>query len=220
MNATLSAWVNIPITWNQIGQVVPSTGLPGRPEVQGVLGRVIWNRAPQFGRGRFETPMSRNDFFDVPGFESPRVPQSMLDNERLLWTGNTGYVGHDFDAKNFSFEQSVLNGKGGIELVYDEQMYERDVSLPFDSFSGPNEWRVDISSHLTNDSPNPNVGKVLGWGGRDPRYASTYREAKRATVFMSWISRKTMGGSSIWEIMCSPDSIMSKPLIGSIESTG
>ena len=180
MNARLSAWVNIPLTWNHIGQVVPSTGLPGQPEVQGVLGRVIWNRAPEFGRGRFESPHHIHDFWgnSVPGFINPRVPPSILDNERLLWTGTTSHVEHDFDVKNFSIEQGLFNGKGGIELVFDEQNYERNSNLPFDQ-----DWRVDISSHLTNDQPNPNVGKVLGWGGSDPFFSSTFREAKRATVF-------------------------------------
>ena len=57
-------------------------------------------------------------------------------------------------------------------------MYERNASLPFDQ-----DWKIDISSHLTNDQPNPNVGKLLGWGGVDPAYFSTFRAAKRATVF-------------------------------------
>ena len=47
LNARLSAWVNIPLTWNHIGQVHPSTGLPDSPEVEGVLARVIWNKAKE-----------------------------------------------------------------------------------------------------------------------------------------------------------------------------
>jgi hypothetical protein len=186
LNARLSAWVNIPITWNYPGQVVPSVGLPGQPEVAGVLGRVIYNKAKELGRGRFETPMSISDFWGsaVPGFIAPRVSSSILDNEKLLWTGKTNHVEHDFDARNFSLEQSLFNGKGGIEIVYDSQMYEREASLPFDSFSGgQGDLRIDISSHLTNDQPNPNVGRVLGWGGHDPVYASTSRESVRATAF-------------------------------------
>ena len=180
LNARLSAWVNIPITWNHIGQHHPSTGLPDSPEVAGVLARVIWNKAPEYNRGRFETPMTISDFWGsgVPGFISHRVPASILDNESLLWSGNTNYVGHEFEAQNFSLEQGFLNGKGGIELVYDEQMYERNASLPFDQ-----DWKIDISSHLTNDQPNPNVGKLLGWGSHEPAYFSTFRSAKRATIF-------------------------------------
>jgi len=186
MNARLAAWVNIPVTWNHIGQVVPSTGLPGQSEVAGVLGRVIWNKAKQYGRGRFETPMFINDFWynSVPGFSSPRIPQSMLDNETLLWTGKTSNVRHDFHVRNFSLEQSLFNGRGGFEVVVDEQMYERNVVIPFDDYSGSqNDWRIDTSSHLTNDQPNPNVGRILGWGGNDPQYFSTAREAERATLF-------------------------------------
>ena len=179
-NNRLAAWVNIPLTWNHPDQVIPSVGLPGQPEVAGVLGRVIWNKTPQYGRGRFETPMSISDYFSgaIPGFIGPRVPQSMLDNETILYSGKTSHVEHDFDAKNFALEQSLFNGKGGIELVYDVQTYERESLIGFN-----NDWRIDTVSHLTNDQPNPNVGKLLAWGGADPQYASTWREATRFTAF-------------------------------------
>ena len=161
--------------------------------------------------------MTISDFLGggVPGFISYRVPASILDNESLLWSGNTNYVGHEFEAQNFSIEQGFLNGKGGIELVYDEQMYERNASLPFDQ-----DWKIDISSHLTNDQPNPNVGKLLGcWGSHEPAYFSTFRAAKRATVFYEHDFAENDGWLNHLGITFSRDCIMSKQSIASIETT-
>ena len=173
-----SAWVNIPLTWGDPDQVIPSTGIPGRPEIQGVHARLIYDRIyDEVHRGTFNTPMSRA-VTQGGGFTAPRVPQSMMDNERILISGNSDHLEHDFDAKTFTLEQTLFNGKGGFEVSYDEQMYERDSLLTFD-----NELRVDTSSHLTNDQPNPNLGKVLLWGYLRPLYVSTAREATRATAF-------------------------------------
>ena len=200
-----SAWVNIPIAWGDPDQVTPSVGFPGRPEIQGVHARLRYNKIKEAGydylkrRDIFNTPMSRA-VTQGTGFTAPRVSQSMLDNERILISGKSDHVEHDFDAKTFTLEQTLFNGKGGFELSYDEQMYERDSLLTFD-----NELRVDTSSHLNNDQPNPNLGKVLLWGHMRPLYVSTAREATRATAFyeldftdqdgfLGWLGRHTFTG--------------------------
>jgi hypothetical protein len=104
---------------------------------------------------------------------------NVLDNRKLLLEGTTEFASHDWDAINVALEQSLFNGKGGIELVYDKQDYNRFELFPWDE-----EVRVDVSSHLVNDQPNPNVGRAFFYGfAVDPLDRTTTRESHRATAF-------------------------------------
>lgn len=177
-----SWWVNVPLIWNGPDAVIPSVGLPGQENVAGVLGRTLWNTVPA-PRGRFETLHSTSIYSGTrtPGFTQPVILNpNILNNEDLLISGTTDHVSHDFDALNFVLEQELFNGKGGLELVYDEQSYENFNSTPFTN----QEIRVDTASHLTNDQPNPNVGKAFIWSNPyNPQESSTSRKAYRATGF-------------------------------------
>jgi hypothetical protein len=178
---TLSAWVNVPITWNDINSPIPSVGLPGRPEVEGVDARIIWNTTPG-SRGRFETLHTTTIYRDgrTPGFIQPVIQDTnVIDNRKLLLEGTTEFASHDWDVKNVALEQSLFNGKGGIELVFDEQSYNNYEVFPWDE-----EVRIDVSSHLSNDQPNPNVGRALIYSRNyEPETSTTTREAYRATAF-------------------------------------
>ncbi len=200
---TLSAWVNIPITWNDINSPIPSVGLPGQPEVQGVKGRVLWNTVPA-PRGRFEVLHSTTIYSGgrTPGFTPPVVmDRNIIDNTKLLLEGTTEFASHDWDAKNFAFEQSLFNGKGGIELVVDEQTYNNYEIFPWDE-----EIRIDTASHLTNDQPNPNAGRALIYSrSHPPTDRTTTRDSLRATAFyelnmterdgpLGWLGKHTFTG--------------------------
>ena len=178
---SLSAWVNIPITWNDVNSPVPSVGLPGQPGVQGVLGRINWNKVPA-PRGRLETLHTTTIFRsgNTPGFTQPVIMDTnVLDNRKLLLEGTTEFASHDWNATNFALEQALFNGKGGIEFVYDQQDYNAYESFPWDE-----DVRIDVSSHLTNDQPNPNVGRALIQSrGTQPSERTTTRESLRATAF-------------------------------------
>lgn len=177
----LSAFVNIPLVFNNPDARIPSVGFQGQEDVAGVLARVFWNGtgAP---RGRFEVIHSASIYSAArtPGFTRPVVlNQNILNNEDLLISGTTDFVSHDFDALNFAFEQEFFNGKGGLELVYDEQSYANFSVQPWNR-----DIRIDTSSHLTNDQPNPNLGKAFIWSSPyNPQETSTFREAYRATAF-------------------------------------
>ncbi len=200
---TNGPWVNIAITWNDINNPVPSVGLPGRPEVQGVLGRVNWNRVPA-PRGQFNTYQSTTIFRDgfTPGFTQPVIMDTnVIDNRKLLLEGTTEFASHEWDATNIALEQELFNGKGGIELVYDQQDYNN-----FEIFHWDEEVRIDVASHLSNDQPNPNAGRALIYSrNHSPVDRTTTREAYRATAFYeldftendgwtSWLGRHILTG--------------------------
>lgn len=111
------------------------------------------------------------------------TPYSIWDNrERLLVAG--GFLStQDFDTHNITLEQSFLEGKAGIELVYDEQQYDtRNQSAGTNDFIG---WlTVDVTAKLADGSPNPNLGRPLI---RSHVYNEGNnfgdREGKRATAF-------------------------------------
>ena len=62
---------------------------------------------------------------------------------------------------------------------------------------GSEEIRIDTSSHLTNDQPNPNVGRALIHSrGKQPSDRTTRREAYRATAFYELDLTENDGWSS------------------------
>ncbi len=174
-----SAWVNIPITWNDVNSSVPSVGIPGRPEVQGVKARILWNNNAS-PRGRFETLHSTTQIRWITGFTRPVIQdRNVLDNTKLLIEGTTEFASHDWDAANYVLEQELFNGKGGIEFVYDSQSYKTYEIFPWDE-----EIRIDVGTHLTNDQPNPNVGRAMFYArSTQPTERLTDRDAYRATAF-------------------------------------
>jgi len=177
-------FVQLPVIYNSPTAQVASVGIPGDPTVAGVDGRILW-RAADHGRARFDiiatvAPEFRGAF---PGFIRPVIMnRNVLDYENLLITGNLGQVEQDFDVQNFAFEQTFLNGKAGIELVYDSQRYENSTFLPYDS-AGSDVY-VDVSEYHANDLPNPNLGKAfIDTTGTPSTDEKKEREAFRATVF-------------------------------------
>ncbi len=178
-----SAWALQPVVYNDPNSSVSSVGFPGRPEVNGTLGLTNWQLTDaRAQRGQFATlattTIYRNPW--TPGFTQPVIMDTnVLDNRKLLLEGTTEFASHDWDVFNVALEQSLFNGKGGIELVYDEQDYNRFELFPWDE-----EVRVDVSSHLVNDQPNPNVGRAFFYGfAVDPLDRATNRESLRATAF-------------------------------------
>ena len=178
-----SAWALNGLVFNDVNSSVPSVGLPGRPEVVGTQGLVNWQRtAARAQRGRFETLATTTIYRPpwTPGFTQPVIMDTnVLDNRKLLLEGNTEFATHDFDVTNIAFEQSLFNGKGGIELVYDDQSYNTTELFPWDE-----EVRIDVSSHLANDQPNPNVGRAFFYAfAIDQPVRITTRETYRTTAF-------------------------------------
>jgi len=120
-------------------------------------------------------------------YKVPTVPYNVFDNENLLLSGNTNEVVQDFDAWNITLEQVLFDGKGGIEISYDEQNYDTVSSLAFGGNGGGdrNVLQIDVNEILPSGSPNPNVGRPLISADqvRSKSRDNNRNEALRATAF-------------------------------------
>ncbi len=202
-------YIQLPVVYNDLKAQTPTIGL-SNPNVSGTLGRVLFQAVPGSTVNRFDL-LSTEPFeakvemrgFAVPVFQDRKV----LDNTNMLITGKTSRVEQDFDAQNLTFEQTLFEGKAGIELAYDTQSYELDSKQPFRHGRESDVW-IDVSEYLSNYEPNPNVGRPFmvnrpTWMPYD--YDLTERKAYRATAFvdldfshkegkLSWLGRHVFTG--------------------------
>ena len=100
----------------------------------------------------------------------------------------------EFDAYNVAIEQSLFDGKGGLELAYDKQNYESYAYTPYSWLTYL--FMPDINVKLPNGDSNPNFGRPMladvGWGSSK----EFDREATRATGFYNFDLREVGGGSN------------------------
>ena len=197
--------------------------IPGT-QFHGALGRTRYNFGgrPRQAWGHFVNASyySRTYF---PGYTVASLPLSVFDNTNMLLAGTTNRVERDFDAGSIVLEQGFFKGKAGIEFAYDKQSYDNWFRLPFTggSNSAQNNFGdvvIDVQQYLSNDRPNPNVGRMMvslfgdpGSEGRSLsgwRESKTDREAKRLTLFgdfdfrkrngwMKWLGRHVVTGLSM-----------------------
>ncbi len=150
----------------------------------------------------------------MPNFVTKSLPLSVFDNENMSLAGTTNLTTQDFDATNFTLEQTFMDGKAGIEINYDRQNYATFRRFPFNSGGfqvSYNDVVVDINEYRNDETPNPNVGRlmaftsgnrqsnVLGYETRD-----IDREANRTTAFynldftesdnVSWLGKHVFTG--------------------------
>ena len=183
------------LVYNQPNAQTPSVGLSDS-SIQGLMGRMTFNRAttgPNVGRPASNLHRTESIFFApfITGFTVPVImDRNIFDNENHMIAGRTNWVNQDFDAKNIALEQILLDGDAGFEIVYDEQRYQREWSLPFTQAGRQHGADVvfDISEYFGNGEANPNLGRPViideSFGSHD--HFSTDREAFRATAFYSF----------------------------------
>ncbi len=100
----------------------------------------------------------------------------------------------DFQAYNFTLEQSFLEGKGGAELSFYHELLENGNVTGLDSTISGYALRVDMNSYLGNGQVNPNFGRpfVVGYSRANVRdYA---KNAVRGTVYYD-LDLREKGGS-------------------------
>lgn len=201
----------------QAGPFIPNTDL------NGALGRTLYNFRGR-PRRRWE-PFANASYYSrnyFPGYTVASLPPSVFNNANMLLAGTTNRVEHDFDGQNIVLEQQLFKGKGGFELAYDQQSYASWFRLPFTggSNSAQNNFGdviIDINQYLSNDQPNPNVGRMMVSLMGDPisnsegtslsgrQEIETDREAIRLTVFadldfrdregkLKWLGRHILTG--------------------------
>ena len=123
------------------------------------------------------------------GFRVPTMPLEMIDNNNLLLTGDMNRVKQDFDATDFTLEQILFDGKGGIEFAMHEESYDTEADLTFSpeigAFGDNRIVAVDLSIWTRDGAAlNPNVGRPLmtDFIG-DKRFTQVDRESWRINAF-------------------------------------
>ncbi len=150
----------------------------------------------------------------MPNFVTPSLPLNVFDNENLSLAGTTNLVTQDFDATNFTLEQTFLDGRAGIEINYDRQNYATFRRLPFNSGGfqvSYNDVVVDINEYRNDETPNPNVGRLMAFTSGNTQASilgfesqDVDREANRTTAFynldftenegVNWLGRHVFTG--------------------------
>ncbi len=201
-------------TWFQTPGIVfqpdgtPGMLLPDAPSVVGTQSRIQYSDGQM---GRMGTRPRGELFFSKAfeaetfstGFAMPVIgarpgERNIFDNMNHLLTGNTNWANQDFDAYNLTFEQGFLNGKGGLELAFDQQSHDNDYSLSMTDGRW-NTIAIDVNGFTTyEDRPNPNVGRpavYLERGGQSLRTVD--RDTLRATAFYD-LDFTNNDGASKW----------------------
>jgi outer membrane receptor protein involved in Fe transport len=120
----------------------------------------------------------------VPGFVGSTLQNTnVFDFVNHLLTGDLSSRTSSSSAKAVTLEQLFFKNKAGVEVTYDRQSYQNYTQLPFGSGRNSDIW-VDISEYLSNDQPNPNVGRALMLDNNQRQRRNwSDREAVRATAF-------------------------------------
>lgn len=86
---------------------------------------------------------------------------NVFDYKNNIITGDLQKIERDFDVSTVVLEQAFFEGKGGIELVLDEQSWEQSANQPFGGGGRNLPIYIDGAEYLPNGQPNPNVGRAM-----------------------------------------------------------
>lgn len=163
----------------------------------GVLGdgRIFGGVTSNFGTSGGSGKLVTFDSWGTGGYEARQpnfslksiTDRNIFDYRNHLLTGDAKLIEREFDTQQVALEQLLFNGKGGFELVYAAEDFERDSRLPF---SGNSRWSeslmigIDVTTHLPNGDKNPNFGRAyMGTHELNMVELIEDRENLRATAF-------------------------------------
>ena len=183
-------FIQVPLIYDTPGQAKAGFGSSTNPAlagIAGIMGRVRYTQVPN-GRAAIDTFYTANTLY--PGFVAPTLQdRRVFDYRNRLLSGGTNRVEQTFQVGNLALTQELFDGHGGLEVAYDQQKTRSSRMLPF-SFgtnsggSPASAISIDVAQFLTNDQPNPNVGRpFIDQQGIQDRVQDRAREAFRATVF-------------------------------------
>lgn len=156
-------FIDMPYIYNDLHAQRPSVGFPGHPEINGIVGRVLWKGVG--GRQRVDTWGSTHFYSGqptayTPGFTVPVImDRSVLDNQNMAITGTMPYRNYEFSARTFSLEQLMFDSQLSVKIDYDKQLYKNHW---WDPFSNERNYdiHIDVTETLPNLQPNPNLGRA------------------------------------------------------------
>ena len=183
-------FIQIPLIYFTPGQTAAGFGATNNPAlagIAGIMGRVRYAQNPN-GRAAIDTFYTASTLY--PGFVAPSLQdRRVFDYRNRLLSGGTNRVEQTFQVGNVALTQELFDGHGGLEVAYDQQKTRSSRMLPF-SFgtnsggSPASAISIDVTQFLTNDQPNPNVGRpFIDQQGIQDRVQDRTREAFRATAF-------------------------------------
>ncbi len=183
-------FIQIPVVFDTPGQRqagYASSNNPALAGLAGIMGRIRYAQNPN-GRAAIDTFYSGTV---VPtGFVAPTIQnRAIFDYRKHLISGGLNHIDQVFQVGNAAITQELFGGKGGFELAFDQQRTRSTRLLPF-SFgnnsggSPASGISIDVAQYLSNDQPNPNVGRpFIDQQGITDRTQTGLREAFRATAF-------------------------------------
>ncbi|MFL3659242.1 MAG: TonB-dependent receptor plug domain-containing protein [Opitutales bacterium] len=200
----------------------PSTGA-GFEGVTAVQARIPFRgQTPETSPGGNRNFSGSRSFYsrpEAPGFRVPTVnDRNVWDNVNHLLTGNTGFVNRDFTASSLTLEQTFMDKRAGVEIVFDQQDLDLNYRLPFGGGGTGGGTRamdvaIDMSQYLINPNgadgfwvENPNLGRpVIRQQAVETTWRTNERNAARATAFFiqdftendgwsKWLGKHTMTG--------------------------
>jgi hypothetical protein len=183
-------FIQIPVVFDTPGQTRAGFGSSTNPALAGlagIMGRIRYAQNPN-GREAIDTFYSGSV---VPtGFVSNTLQNTAIfDYRKKLLSGGQNRIEQVFQVGNLAFTQELFGGRGGFEVAYDQQRTRSTRRLPFsfgDNGGGApgGGIAIDVAQFLSNDQPNPNVGRpFVDQQGITDRTQTGLREAFRATAF-------------------------------------
>jgi hypothetical protein len=185
-------FIQIPLIFDTPGQTAPgykSSNNPALAGLAGIMGRIRYAQNPN-GRPAIDAIATQSPYTLLSGFTTPTLQNRQIyDYRKHLISGGSNHVEQTFETGNIAFAQELFENRGGIELAFDRQKTGSKRALPF-SFgqngagNGQSDIYIDVSQYLSNDQPNPNVGRpFMQQLGVQDRRQSRDRDAFRATAF-------------------------------------
>ncbi len=185
-------FIHIPLVFDTPGQREPgylNGNNPALTGIAGIMGRIRYATNPN-NRPAIDAISTTSSYNLIPGFTTPVLQnRDVFDYRSRLISGATNRIEQNFTALNAAVTQELFNGRGGLELAVDQQTTRSNRVLPFSagqngSANGLSDIYIDVSRYLTNDQPNPNLGRpFMQQLGIQDRTTRRERESFRATGF-------------------------------------
>lgn len=217
-NPNYSAWIqngagggifDQPVAWfedvgssDQNGIFEPSLSTTGKPALPAGVG-IPWT--VYMGITNYRT-WAEQGAISLPGTAVGAIKTPTLQNREIfdfynhLIDGPTKHELTEFEAMNASLSQTFLDNKFGVELAFDKQSYNDEVSQLLGSDP---MLTVEIMGVLPDGRANPNAGRAYVAGlpnsGNQGRWSE--REATRFTAFGEFDFRDMMDDSTLGNVL-------------------
>lgn len=178
----------------------PGFNDPALAGIQGIMGRWRPNGTPT------QDFFISNSATGGTGFSAASLQnRAIFDYHNNLFQGTTNNVQTDFDISQLFLEQSLFDGKVGIELAWNSQSRSRTA---FTAFSSGNSKKIsiDLSSHqapadtdrdnVADSFVNENLGRPLViWDDNTTTESWDDQETLRATIYGTLDTRDYLDGT-------------------------